>query len=350
MKRCLFTFVLMMQTVAMAAGKSSAMAEACAKKCPSYQNTEVCFIGKSTEIGIGRILNPVTHKLLQPGSCQGIADQRIINDPSEIPQELAKILNSCKRVSRMVLFAHSSSNLMNMGTIGKNILIVDWKNLDPQMSCAFADHANIDLRGCNIGKGCDGQKQMYEIAKAFLGDKPGRLSAPTELAASDRINFAKARSVNGKDRTLIYSGKRSDVVFGYEGLLLSTPEAHQVCVDDLKAIKARFEQLEAVMIRKKCSVDLGAWRRALNDLETYFSNSKFTMLPGDGYLHLLETGLEKVFAQAIQICRVNDFRESIMKSDRPEDKEYLRLLETPEPKEAPASGATPRSSPSGATR
>lgn len=294
----------------------------CAQKCKIYSSVSVCFVGKSIEpYTLGNSI----------GSCGGAEIVSIVSSPENIVDELTKVASACKKVSRMVLYGHSDSSNIDMGSILNSS---DWKNLSPHFSCVFANNAEIDVRGCNIGNGCDGQRQMYNIARAFLGDKSGSILAPTSYARGDLSTaLVKVRSQNGKDRTMKYRGLREEPIFGYEGLLLSTPTANQVCIDELKSLQDRLKQFDRILNRKKCSRKtaeveaLENYRTLFFDSESVLRGKSVKMLPEGQSISRYSLAIEKAAIKAISTCLKDNYRHKLSTSTNAEDQKYLKELD-----------------------
>jgi hypothetical protein len=297
--------------------KKSVLGVACAKECPTYKNVDVCFIDKEFVGGI---------KVSNSGSCQGVSDIRIVRQPSDIVTALANIATACLRVSKMIFVGHGNPVAVVMGT---KIWSNQWIKLDPHLSCPFAKDAHIDIRSCNIGKGCDGQKQMYNIARAFLGDKQGTIIAPTQVATTDPFEILKARSINGKYRTLKYLGPKEEPIFGYEGIVLSAPTAHQVCIEDIAELKELVQRTEKIMKKKNCSKDLSYYRTGIHDLESIFSNPNIKMSPSPDTFSMYK----EYILDVLGMCIKDNYRKKLVHSNRAEDQPVLQHLH--ESKRAP---------------
>ncbi len=308
--------------------KSKDLANACSKKCDSYENTKVCLI--SEELKKENIYGK------NPASCDGADTIRYIESPSEIVAALTEVAKNCKRISKLIFHGHGNNLEIAMNTsVDKN----SWSSLSKNLSCVLQDNVEIDFRSCNIGNGCDGQMQMYQIAKAFLSDKKGTVRAPTSLAVADKFGLAKATSINGKDRLLEYDGKKQTIKWGYDGLLITGwKTATNVCLDELAQISNRIKFFEKKLKMHRCSANeftdrVYGIRDAISEFQNDVKkkpppNNVVNFLPSsDSTLYAYQYWLEKHGIKAISNCLKDNYWKKIKNSLRHEDQDYLKALE-----------------------
>ncbi len=308
---------------------SEKLLSACNKKCSSYKSVEVCFISKD-------IIQSINYSK-SPGACQGAEIIKYIDDSQEITTGLTEIANDCKKVTKLILHGHGDKDSIKMGS---HVSAYDWPNIALNFSCVLSDNVDIDLRSCNVGNGCDGQIQMYRIAKSFLVDKIGTITAPTNFAVTDKLAITKVRSINGKDRTLKYDGKTGSVIWGYDGLLLTGwKTATNTCLDEVKELINRVKFFEKKLKQYACSMSenmdsVFELRNAALEFESKIKNNS----PPNNILNFLPTKestvdsykfrLEKIGINAISACLKDNYRKKLSKSSRSEDQEYLKQLDS----------------------
>lgn len=301
-----------------AAELNSGLREACNKKCTSTQSTDICFVSK-------KIADQQYSKKI--GSCGDIKNVEIVTDAKQIVSALRKIVDGCGRVSKIVFAAHGDQVGMSLGgrfMAGDN---ESWNRLDSDLSCSTTNDAIIDMRTCNIGKGCDGQRQMYEISKAFFGEKRGTVLAPATYLAADNFGMGRGFSINGKYRTLSYLGSDREPIFGYEGLLLSTPDAHAVCMEEVESLKARLKHLQRLLKKNSCDSVLSSSQIVIHDLETLMRDPTAKMSPKNISITKMKKDLDENASVELSRCIKARYRKKLSDSPLQADIEYLRALE-----------------------
>ena len=136
-------------------------------------------------------------------------------------------------------------------TLGTKFESWEWGNFS-KYQCILNYNAVIDTRGCNTGTACDGSIQMYRVAKAFLGNKPGKILAPPGYA----IAIARPEAVFSNDKILNYKND-SDFTFtdSGTGANLDRTIAGQ-CYAQLLNLNKRVNELNTEFNNEHCQAKI----------------------------------------------------------------------------------------------
>jgi hypothetical protein len=167
---------------------------------------------------------------------------------------------NCVKFKSMVFNTHGTPTRMTTGDLSINNL-----GKLSELKCLFQKDAKIELDGCFVGKGCQGQIFMQQVATAILSEK-GKIVAPTALSAG--LLVTPHFSVNGRHRTLVYDPVTKSESWDYSGVSYGEKNAVKVCYDEAYDLLSEIEKLNSTHQCPKLSADiLQGLRREINQLK-----------------------------------------------------------------------------------
>lgn len=194
--------------------------------CSNYESANICFV--STKMGL---MTPLAN-LSVSDVCGKTAKVFRVDNGKQIFEKLDELSQSCVRISKMIFFSHGDNNeLRNM------VKSEEWKYFK-QFSCVMQNHAQIDTRACNIGKGCDGALQMYRMANSLLNKNNGTILSPTFLTFA--VSGRPESLLHLSDRLLQYSetlsGKSIEFVNEKNPSIVLNDQVRQQCLAETKEL------------------------------------------------------------------------------------------------------------------
>jgi hypothetical protein len=181
----------------------------CYQQCEKLTKIKLCFVTHETYTDTNNLI-PV--KTYLEGMCED-ARMVVTSAPSGIRNSLTLAIQKCEIVEDMIFAGHGSVGWHEALHTNYTQIHKEYKDL----SCAMAPNARIALKGCNTGRGCQGQTLMYNMAKTFLDHNGGTIISHTNYAVA--APFIDSTSINGTDKILKWSGgDKPEGQFSLDGL------------------------------------------------------------------------------------------------------------------------------------
>ncbi len=214
--------------------------ESWANTCPDCKGKEkkpigICFVDQSFE--------GTFFEMGIPADCGYWSEKFFVGNKDDMEAKLRELSEKCTTISRLTFSGHGSPGYHASGLrTGKVGFLRNY-------GCMLEEGINVRIDGCNVGRGCEGDMFLHDIAKNLFHGKQGSVNSPTHNSSTFLPGVIPSFSLNGVSRELRYnpSKKFSPEEWTQTGLAISdggTMAEHckneiTELIDDIKVYKKK---------------------------------------------------------------------------------------------------------------